>query len=123
MQVFNFLHIFHKYGLFGNYDPKTVGMTGMPSDLANVKKEHTNMTATERSPNRNFPYLKTMGTKPWENKSYCVSSRAVTKIWRNILIKLCPSDQQNFLEAEEKSTEKSLILKKQLINGQPLILL
>lgn len=97
-------------------------MTGMPSDLVNVKKELINMTATERSTNRNFPYLKTMGTKPWENKSYCFSSRAVTKIWRNILIKLCQSDQQNFLEAE-KSTEKSLILKKHLINGQPLILL
>lgn len=99
-----------------------MGMTGMPSDLVNVKNEHINMTAIERDTKRNFPYPKTMGTELWENKSYCFSNSAVTKIWTNILIKLYQSDQQNFLEAEE-SSEKSLIFKKNLINGQSLILL
>lgn len=92
------------------YDPNNMGTTGMPSDLVNVEREYINMTATEGNTNRNFPCLKTMGTKPWENKSYCFSNSEITKIWRNILIKLYQSDQQNFLEAEE-STEKSLILK------------
>lgn len=105
------------------YDPNTMGMTGMLSHLVNVKKEHIIMTATEGNTKRNSQCLKTMGTKPWENKSYCFSSGDVTKIWRNILIKLYQSDLKKFLEAE-KSSEKSLIKKKKhLINGQPSILL
>lgn len=80
------------------------------------------MTATEGNSKRNSQCPKTMGTKPWENKSYCFCSSDVIKIWRNILIKLYRSDQKNFLEAQ-KSSEKSLILKKHLINGQPSILL
>lgn len=31
------------------------------------------MTARERNTNRNFPCPKAMGTKSWENKSYCFS--------------------------------------------------
>lgn len=46
-----------------------MGMTGMLSDLVNVKTEYINMTAIERNTNRNFPCPKTMGTKPWENKN------------------------------------------------------
>lgn len=83
------------------YDPNNMGMSGMLSDLVNVKKEYINMTSTEGNTNRNFPCTKTMGTKPWENKSYCFSNSDVAKIWRNILIKLYYSDQQNFLETEE----------------------
>lgn len=45
------------------------------------------MTATERNTNRNFPCPKTMGTKPWEKKSYCFSNSAVTKIQRNTYTK------------------------------------
>lgn len=47
-------------------DPNTMGMTRMPSGLVNVKKEHINMTATERNTNRKFPCPKAMGTNPWE---------------------------------------------------------
>lgn len=75
------------------YEPNTMGMTGMSSDLVNVKKEHINMTTTEKNTKRNFPCPKTMGTNPWENKSYCFSNSAITKIWRNIPIKLFQSDQ------------------------------
>lgn len=71
----------------GMCDPNAMGMTGMPSGLVNVKKEHINMTATERNTNRNFPCPKTMGTKPWEKKSYCFSNSAVTKIQRNTYTK------------------------------------
>lgn len=51
------------------YDPNNMGTTGMPSDLVNVEREYINMTATEGNTNRNFPCLKTMGTKPWEKKA------------------------------------------------------
>lgn len=80
MQVFNLCLLSTNMECLEIYDPNTMGMTRMPSDLLNVKKEYINMTVIERNTTRNFPCPKTMGTKPWENKRCYFSNSAVTKI-------------------------------------------
>lgn len=65
------------------------------------------MIATERNTNRNFPCQKTMGTKPWENKSYCFSNSAVTKFGEICLKKLYQTDKQ--FSWGRDSTKKNVI--------------